>query len=179
MRSPTDSEGFEKLYEQYAGQVLSYCLRRSSDGTAEDALSETFAIAWRRRDAIPSEPLPWLYGVARRVLANQRRAAGRQGRVTRRLAQDAPAADFTETAARELKPILAALSRLRDNDRELLMLVAWEGLTPADAAKVLGVTALACRLRLLRARRRLEQLMSDSPEQPAQSVRPGTKEARP
>jgi RNA polymerase sigma-70 factor (ECF subfamily) len=138
--------------------VLAYCLRRRPE-TAEDALAETFAVAWRRRDAIPQEPLPWLYGVARRVLANQRRSARRQTAVADRLAAE------PQTERREVEPILAALARLRPADRELLLLVAWEGLTPAQAARTLGTSAAACRVRLFRARRRLERLMAG--EEPA------------
>ena len=127
---------FDALYREHAGRVLAYCMRRTIE-RAEDALADTFAVAWRRRDAIPREPLPWLYGVARRVLANQYRSARRQAAVAHRLARE-PRAD---TPDRE--PVLAALARLRPADRELLMLIAWEGLTPAQAARALGTTPAA------------------------------------
>ena len=155
MMSPGE---FDELYREHAGHVLAYCLRRGPD-TAEDALAETFAVAWRRRDAIPEEPLPWLYGVARRVLANQRRSARRQGAVADRLAAE------PRPEGREAEPVLAALAQLRPADRELLLLVAWEGLTHAQVAQALGTTTAACRVRLFRARRRLERLLAG--EEPA------------
>ncbi len=151
---------FEALYREHAGRVLAYCMRRTSEG-ADDALAETFAVAWRRRDAIPREPLPWLYGVARRVLANQRRSARRQSAAAARLAAE-PRAE-----TRDAQPVLAALAALRPADRELLMLVAWEGLSPAEAARALGTTAATCRVRLFRARRRLERLVARDPTRPA------------
>src|ERR687885_2548338 len=79
MAPPREARDFEALYDRCAASVLGYCLRRATPELAEDAFAETFAVAWRRRDAIPAEPLPWLYGVARKVLANQRRAGKRQG----------------------------------------------------------------------------------------------------
>jgi RNA polymerase sigma-70 factor, ECF subfamily len=82
---------FEALYDRYAAGILSYCMRRTTSELAEDAFAETFAVAWRRRDAIPAEPLPWLYGVARKVIANQRRSARRQAAVALRLVDTAPA----------------------------------------------------------------------------------------
>jgi RNA polymerase sigma factor (sigma-70 family) len=166
-----DSQEFDELYREHAGQVLAYCLRRSPD-SADDAVAETFATAWRRRDAIPAEPLPWLYGVARRVLANQRRSSRRQLSLTRRLAEVPPAA----VAPTSLAPVLAALARLRPADRELLTLVAWEGLTPTQAATVLGSSATACRVRLFRARRRLERLLE---AENAVAMRAPTEEVQP
>ena len=176
MEPAVDADRFEALYGEYAGRVLGYCLRRSPADTAEDAMVETFAVAWRRRDAIPEEPLPWLYGVARRVLANQRRAERRQRAVVQRVAGEIPVA--SEAPATDLAPVIAALERLRPADRELLMLTAWEGLTPAQAAQVLGTTAVACRVRLFRARRRLERLLADEVGPPS-PVRTETKEAQP
>jgi RNA polymerase sigma-70 factor (ECF subfamily) len=157
------AEEFDALYREHAGRVLAYCRRRTRSG-AEDALAETFATAWRRRDDLPSDPLPWLYGVARRVLANQHRAARRQTAVAHRLADAARPGEPDEST-----PVLAALARLRPSDRELLMLVAWEGLTPARAARAVGTSAATCRVRLFRARRRLERLLAD--DAPRLSVR--------
>ncbi len=68
---------FEQLYRQHAGAVLAYARRRTTQEAADDAVAEVFLIAWRRVDDVPAEPLPWLLGVARRVLANQRRGERR------------------------------------------------------------------------------------------------------
>jgi RNA polymerase sigma-70 factor, ECF subfamily len=151
------ADEFEELYRRERSRVLAFCLRRTERDRAEDAVSETFAVAWRRRDAIPREPLPWLYGIARRVLANQRRSAGRQAALADRLASvSAPV--FVPPGEH---PVLEALARLEAPDQEALMLAAWEGLSAADAAQVVGCTAVAFRLRLLRARRKLTRALAD------------------
>jgi RNA polymerase sigma-70 factor (ECF subfamily) len=157
------ADEFEELYRTHRARVLAFCLRRAERDRAEDAVSETFAIAWRRRDAIPREALPWLFGIARRVLANQRRAAGRQQAVADRLAS-VPAPAFVPAGEHA---VLDALARLPGQDQEALMLAAWEGLRAADAARVLGCTAVAFRLRLLRARRKLARALAEAePNEP-------------
>ena len=176
MDRPRDAGDFEALYDRCAAGVLSYCLRRTTRELAEDAFAETFSVAWRRRDAIPSEPLPWLYGVARKVIANQRRSARRQAAVARRLVETAPTPSADETPESSRR-VVAALAHLRETDRELLMLVAWEGLKPTDAARVLGITPARCRVRLHRARRRLERLVARADVLPG-TPRTEAKEAR-
>jgi len=173
---PLDERDFEAIYDRCAASVLSYCAHRTTPELAEDALAETFSVAWRRRDAIPSEPLPWLYGVARRVIANQRRSARRQAAVARRLVEEAPAPSAHEMPESSRR-VIAALSRLGETDRELLLLVAWEGLKPADAARVLGIAPARCRLRLHRARRRLERLVARADGLPAAGLKAEAKEA--
>ena len=127
-----------------------YALRRTDRETAQDVVAETFAIAWRRLAEVPADALPWLYGVARRVLANQRRSTTRLVALRRKL----------ETARPELPElsdgsVAAALAALRPEDREVLLLVAWEGLSAVEAAAVVGCTPDAFRVRLHRARRKL------------------------
>ena len=99
---------------------------------------------------------PWLYGVARNALANQRRSERRRGRLWGRLqAEPAPAARHGTTADDELASLAAAFARLKDDDRELLGLAAWEELDTGEIATVLGRPRNAARIRLHRARRRL------------------------
>ena len=76
-----------RVYERYAADIAAYALRRSAAADAADVVADTFLVAWRRRGDIPAEPktLPWLYGVARRVLANQRRSRNRRTRLHDRL----------------------------------------------------------------------------------------------
>jgi RNA polymerase sigma-70 factor, ECF subfamily len=176
MSPPLGAQDFEALYDRCAASVLGYCMRRATRELAEDAFAETFSVAWRRRDAIPAEPLPWLYGVARKVIANQRRSGRRQAAVARRLVETAPTPSAEETPESSRR-VLAALSQLGDTDRELLMLVAWEGLKPTDAARVLGITPARCRVRLHRARRRLERLVARADALPG-TPRTEAKEAR-
>jgi RNA polymerase sigma-70 factor (ECF subfamily) len=152
---------FEAAFEAYYGRVLAYSLRRSDErATAEEATAETFAIAWRRVDDLPRYPLPWLLQTARRVLANQRRSG------KRRAAHGTVVSIDSLTEVGDRAPGLAdrvadqdALARsfaaLRPADREVLALVLWDGLTPKEAAEVVGCGTPAFSLRLHRARRRL------------------------
>src|SRR5688500_7703162 len=86
----TREERFEGLFRENYPAVRAYALRRTSGDGAQDAVAETFLVAWRRLDEVPSDALPWLYGVARRVLANQRRTTDRGAALERRLAGAAP-----------------------------------------------------------------------------------------
>jgi RNA polymerase sigma-70 factor (ECF subfamily) len=151
-------EQLERLYERFAADIAMYALRRADRETAQDVVAETFLVAWRRIRDVPAEPLPWLYGVARRVLANQRRASSRRQALRESLRAStagvaSPPADLG---------LAEALRELSDNDREVLMLIAWEGLTTREAAVALGCSDTACRLRLHRARRRLASLLADA-----------------
>jgi RNA polymerase sigma-70 factor, ECF subfamily len=144
----------EDLYRAHAKHVLAYALRRSDTATAEDVVSEVFLVANRRLVEVPADARPWLYGVARRVLANQRRSERRRaaahaalGVLARDRAAAAPPADT---------PLLEALAALRPDDREVLMLIAWEDLDAAGVAAVLGCSPAAVHTRLHRARARLQ-----------------------
>ncbi len=153
----TPDERFEALYAAHAGAVLSYARRRAVPADADDVLAEVFLIAWRRLGDVPTpQERIWLLGVARRVLANQRRSSTRQGAVRDRLATDhdrlAPPPPFPDAGETRLGRALTSLS---DSDRDLLLLLAWEGLTNVEAAEVLGVAPRTLRVRLHRARRRL------------------------
>lgn len=152
---------FRRLFELAERDILAYALRRV--GRAEDAadvVAETFLVAWRRLDEVPAGDAArlWLYGVARRQLANQRRGDLRRSALADRL-RDALAVAATETADNtqtdRLAAVSAALGRLSEEDRELLTLSSWEGLSPSELAVVLGVAAVTLRSRLHRARKRL------------------------
>ena len=117
--------------------------------SVEDVVADTFVVCWRRLADVPAEPLPWLYAVARKTLANDRRAASRPPVPTAREAT-------VGTPEIEGDPVLArAFARLGEPDREILRLVAWEELSLREAACVLGCSYVACRVRFHRARRRL------------------------
>ena len=154
----SEDAAFTEFWDEHHQRVLAYAMRRTDDASAQDAVAETFLVAWRRRDEVPADPLPWLLGVARRVLANQRRSSHRQlalvdvlGEQTRHHLE--PGADID-------RPLLAALARLADGDREVPLLLAWDGLTAAQAARTLGVTAGAVWVRAHRARRRLREQLN-------------------
>jgi RNA polymerase sigma-70 factor (ECF subfamily) len=129
--------------------VARYARRRGSQ-QPEDVAAECMAIAWRRLDDVPADdPLPWLYGCARRLLLTEWRARARvaDGEPPETAFAGPDVAALDEAVAR-------ALRTLAPSDREALLLIAWEGLTPAQAAHALGIGAVAFRVRLHRARRR-------------------------
>lgn len=149
--SPTE---FETLYRANAANILGYLRRRGAGDDAQDLLSETFLVAWRRREALPAPDLQraWLFSTARRLrLAHQRQHQPAPGLI------DAAAAPSrgTHTDTTAADAVHAALAKLNETDRELLTLTIWEGLTPSEAAAAIGLTAPAARVRLHRARRRL------------------------
>jgi RNA polymerase sigma factor (sigma-70 family) len=154
----TQRAHFRALFDANYHRVLGYALRRTAGREdAEDVVAETFLVAWRRLDHLPtgSEARPWLYGIARRTLANQRRGEARRARLTGRLrASDLEAPQLVEAEA-DFVAVAAAFARLSDDDREVLALVAWEGLDAGEIATVLGCSRNAARVRLHRARRRL------------------------
>jgi RNA polymerase sigma factor (sigma-70 family) len=148
-------ERFQEIYRRHRPAVVAYARRRASADTVEDVVAETFLVCWRKLEWVPEEPLPWLYAVARKTLANQRRVAARQ--TTRAIVEMS-----AEAVLFEGDPALGtAFSRLSERDREVLRLIAWEGLLLREAAAVLGCSAVACRVRFHRAKRRLaEQLQA-------------------
>jgi RNA polymerase sigma-70 factor (ECF subfamily) len=150
---------FEGCFRDNYTAVLAFAVRRTVDKeSAEDAASETFAVAWRRRDLIPAEPRPWLYGIAMRVLANQQRSAGRRQRLAEQIEREIETqerAGEPPDAVERRDTFSSAFGRLGEEDRETLRLVAWDGLDAREAASVLGCSAAAFRVRLYRARRRL------------------------
>lgn len=156
---------FSRLYREQGRAVLAYALRRVEDREdAADVVAETFLIAWRRLGEVPisDEARLWLYAVARRVIANLQRTERRRTRLGRRLAESLRTELATHPApSGEAAEALRAMADLSDGDRELLLLVSWEELSPGEAAKVLEISSLAARSRLHRARRRLRAMLED------------------
>ena len=154
---------FGRLYREHGRAILAYSLRRAKGPEdAADVVAETFLIAWRRLGDVPpgERARLWLYAVARRVLANQHRTEQRRTRLGERLAESLRAEVATHPQpGGEAAEALRAMGELRDEDRELLLLVSWEELSPGEAARVLGISSLAARSRLHRARRRLRALL--------------------
>jgi RNA polymerase sigma-70 factor (ECF subfamily) len=156
----------ETIFRQCAPRILDYARHRGATlAEAEDVVSEVFIVLTRRLDEAPPEVLPWLYGVARKVLANQVRSKRRQSALHERSEEMAlwarqGAEDLSTVATRDLL-IRQGLSLLAEKDREALLLVAWDGLRYDEAARVLGCTHAAFRQRIARARRRLLALIDD------------------
>ena len=146
----TDEARFRALYEAHVGSLVRYALRCS--GSLDDVVAETFLVAWRRLNDVPDEPAArlWLYGVARRVLANLGRGAARRERLGVRLAGELRTTAGTqfESVVHDGATLKAALARVDPKDRELLTLTSWEGLTPADIATITGIRVGTVRTRL-------------------------------
>ncbi|GAA4911702.1 RNA polymerase sigma-70 factor (ECF subfamily) [Nonomuraea thailandensis] len=157
---------FEELYASSYRPLLGYALRRCPDlDDAADVVAETFMVAWRRIEAVPQgdEARLWLFGVARKVLANHRRGERRHEQRTAALrAQLAASPLAAEPPGEELSRLGQVFRALPEADRELLALVAWERLSPGEIAKVLGTSANVVRVRLYRARRRFARRLTEA-----------------
>ena len=175
---------FDRIYEAHHRQILAYCLRRVSREEAYSAANEVFEVAWRRSADIPTGDgtLPWLYGVARRVLAHQRRSAARFARLTTRAAgyarpyQHEP--DQVVVQRHEYEMVCGAVNRLSSEDKEMLLLSAWEGLTHAQIAESMKLSLAAVDKRLARAKKRLKRqyeaiYATDTHRPPANEARGG------
>ncbi|HEY4281250.1 MAG TPA: RNA polymerase sigma factor [Conexibacter sp.] len=189
MRQPEtgDRARFELLFDRHRRAVLGYALRRVNEpADAADVLAETFLVAWRRLKDVPpgDDARPWLLGVARRVLANQRRGARRRNGLAERLGHELSAQVPTLTPPADGDPasVRQALDRLSAADREIVLLAGWEELEPAQIAVVLGLRPAAARSRLHRARTRLRAALDASaeprPATPPTSTQPAKEPAR-
>jgi len=167
----TDPEAMERFQALYAGHhaaVYAYAVSRVGRQLADEVVSETFLVAWRRLADVPAPALPWLLTVARNTALSQFRGSARQRSISAELRAwvteaELSAPDVAEEVT-ERTAVLAALAALPEADRELLTLVAWHGLKPAEAARVVGCSTAAYFVRLHRARHRLERAMADPPE---------------
>lgn len=150
-----DEARLEALFRRHYRDVAAYVRRRAEPDLVEDVVAETFLVAWRRLEDVPVDARPWLLGVARKTLATQRRSrARRRALLTRLEATSGP----NERAGHPSElGVAEALMHLSAKDREAITLVAWDGLSPHEAALVVGQSAVAFRVRLHRAKRRLRQ----------------------
>jgi RNA polymerase sigma factor (sigma-70 family) len=157
---------FREVFDGNFRELLGYALRRTGSGEdAADIVSETMLVAWRRIDEVPTDETArlWLYGVARRVLANHRRGLLRRERLGERLRRQLVSVvpDLSD-AVDSAGTIRQAMAELSEADRELIMLTSWEDLDPQEIAVVLGVPAGTVRTRLHRARGRLRKVLGDA-----------------
>lgn len=156
---------FGGLFGLAYAPLCRYARHRGLTGAdAEDLVAQTLEIAWRRLDEVPAdEPLPWLYAVARNLWRNQTRRDRRRRELLARFWPWPPAAACEDPAGLGPGALRAALASLSEADQEVLRLVAWDGLTPAEIAVVLGCAPVAARARLHRARGRLAARLGISP----------------
>lgn len=151
----------DEWFRAYASRVLAYLLHRTDPQTAQDLLQEVFVTAFAKASELPDPPLGWLFGTARRLLANRYRGFRRQDELIRRLLEDVGAE--TDTEEHELKLAFAeCLATLSAADREVLTLTGWYELSPTQAAEALGCAPGAYAVRLHRARRRLSDALTAS-----------------
>lgn len=168
---------FAALYQSQYAAVLRYACRRTDLDSARDAVAETFLVAWRRLPDVPADPAqaqPWLYGVARRVLANSDRSRRRSehlaARLTHGIASVSHAPDLAD-AVTERARLGQALRALPELDQEVLRLVGWEELDLAAAALAMGCSRSTMAVRLHRARRRMiRALRAVEPAGPEEST---------
>jgi len=157
---------FNALVHEIVEPVRRYLARRTDPDTAEDVLAETLLVCWRRLDDIPSDPLPWVYVVARHCLANAERSRRRRDRLTQRLRAMEPAVAPAPEDPGDHDELHRALARLRSGDAEVLRLWAWEELSIGQIARALEISENAASIRLHRAKRRLRQSLG-KPDHPA------------
>jgi RNA polymerase sigma-70 factor (ECF subfamily) len=158
----TSSEArFVDLYDRYQRFVASYCARRTSPERVDDAVSDVFLTAWRRIGEMPGgdATLPWLYGVAYKVLGHQWRSSSRRRALDEKLqslgVEAVTSPDEFLVIREESEQVFAALSRLTAIDKEILLLAAWEELSHQETADVLGIKTDAVRQRFQKAKKRL------------------------
>lgn len=166
--TPEDpEERFRRLYADHFDAVLGFALRRCDrPEDAADVVADTFLVAWRRLRHVPSDGTrPWLYGVARRTLANHRRGDVRRAALGRRLRDQlgTAVAGVADDVCHRVD-VTAAMARLGGRDEEILQLHLWEGLAPREIGEVLGLPATVVRPRLSRAKARLREILGNDPD---------------
>ena len=180
MADPGSAREFTALYAENHRRVYAYAVARAGRSLADEVVAETFLVAWRRFAQMPGgAALPWLLGVARNVIRERYRDEGRQRAVAAEMREwvaDAP--DVADGVA-ERSAILTALAALSENDREVLTLTAWDGLTPRAAARVVNCSTPAFLVRLHRARNRLVRAIAAAGEPAAAGHRRRTPTGNP
>lgn len=163
-------ETFKSLYAKHRLEVLAYCTRRIGAAEAADACSETFLVAWRRLDDIPEPPkdLAYLYGIASKVLSNHFRTMHRRSRLEALLGTlevpPPPDPSVLVVKSSQDERVLAAVRRLKPKDREIVMLHAWEDLSRATIAEMMGLSRAAIDQRIHRTYRRLARVLASMME---------------
>lgn len=168
---------FEQLYRDHFTSIHRYAVRRVRLSDVTDVVSNVFVTAWRRVADIPEPPddLPWLYGVARRVVAHQERTESRRHRLISKLQRHAGLADVPTDASEPPMPdeVSRALQVLRPDTRELVRLIVWEQLGHAEVAVVLGCSVNAVAIRWHRALKRLRRELGVAPRPEGTTARCG------
>lgn len=177
---PPDREArFRAVYEATYVDLVRFAQRRVHPSQAEDIVADAFLVAWRRFEDLPTDPgdaRAWLFGIAQRTMLNGQRGDQRRQALTIRIA-DASVVEQSGETWKDLDSELvdrrldlaAAWRRLAPVHQETLSLAIWDGLAGPQAAAVLGISPVAFRLRLTRARRALRRYCEITPAQPSTS----------
>jgi RNA polymerase sigma-70 factor (ECF subfamily) len=170
-QSVREPGAFAAVFDRHADEILRYAHASLGADLAEDVMAETFLAAFRARaryDTSRADARPWLYGIAIRQIGSHRRAEARWRRLLAAAPADMAAEDFTDRSANRvvaasLRPqLLATLNSLRRQDRELLLLHAWAGLSYEESAAALGLTVSAVKSRLHRIRIKIKAALGDA-----------------
>ncbi len=155
-------EYFTRVYEAVYADLVRFVVRRAGREVAEDIAAEALAVAWRRSDDLPRDldgARPWLFGIARRLVLAHHRTS--RGALPVPLAEPTTAGHDDEVALRT--DLAHAWRQLSARHQEALSLTVWDGLSGAQAAEVLGISPVAYRIRLSRARTALRALLDHPP----------------
>ncbi len=154
-----DEDWFTSLYHDNYRNLLAYARRRVHEDAADEVVADTFLVAWRRRDEIPEGfEQAWLFGVARNTILTANRSARRRNALNGKLCSVSRPPVWTdgcEDVSDRIDAMMPALRSLREEDREILMLVAWEELSHAEIGQTMGISPNAVAIRVHRARKRL------------------------
>lgn len=164
---------FESVAADVYEPLQRYLRRRANAADAADVLSDALLVVWRRLDDVPEDPVPWTIGVARRCLANHRRATTRQLRLVQKAARHLrrdEAGDPLDAAERSDPELAAALDGLSDAEAEIVRLWAWEQLEPREIAVALELTPNAVSVALHRAKRKLADALDAPPRGPGRQI---------
>lgn len=166
------THGYDDFYRHYAPFVRAFVARRVPAGSVEDLLAEVFVVAWRRREDVPPSALPWLYRAARNIVGDSYRSVERMRALRERMAAvPSEAVGDPAAIAADRSLLVDALQALGEQDREILLLAAWEGLDATAIAEVFAITPGAAAVRLHRARQRLEKWMTVAEDTPRKADR--------
>jgi RNA polymerase sigma factor (sigma-70 family) len=162
---PDRHERFRDFYQERFRDLSGFVRRRVTASDASDVIAEVFTVAWRRFEHIPPSPEDrlWLFGVARRTIADHRRARFRRFQLHQRLFEQVRPSSLHADADPLLARVEMAVARLRPKDREVLRLVLWDDLTHAEVATILGCTPNAVELRFRRAQSRVRDALATIP----------------
>lgn len=163
---------FDRLYRAHVDRVMNYCLLHLAPSAAEDAVADTFLVAWRRIDDVPDPAVGWLILTARNTIYTRYRAQAKAQTLVERLSRiTSLAAEPVEVTVERPEMLLAALATLTEDEREALLLTAWDGLSGEDAAEVIGCRHGALRMRLHRARQKLSEALGEASPEHIRSVK--------